>query len=228
MTKIDGNTGRIYTQLPSHRTQSADSRRMDTTNVGHGPLRLIRDLTAWDEKLDCFAFRILVWTDGEDFFTHRHYDRHDPEDPSELAKLAQKIPRSYYLPDAPPGLTLAPSPLPLDSFIKSPIPIDYEPARADSTLDADMVTREARVCEKLLANPHPNICRYYGIVEKDGRIAGLCFQRIDRELKEAITEGAQLDVSSIIEGVKRGLHHLHSLGIVHASLLNNSMINSHV
>ncbi len=184
-------------------------------------LRLVDKGEAWDTPLDNFVFWCLLWTNGEDYFAHRYPTRKLPEDPSlsELAKLAQLIPRAAYQPEIPPGLTAAPIPPPDGCYVKLACLFGFNPEKSGDTSVAEGVLREARICEKLVNNPHPNICRYYGYIEKDGRIAGLCFEHHDQTLDEYKASGGQLDVDPIVEGVRSGLDHLHGLGIVHVRFL---------
>ncbi len=70
-----------------------------------------------------------------------------------------------------------------------------------------------------------NIFKYYGYLEKEGRIAGLCFERHDMTLRDAKRNGVHLDIDQIVKGVESGLDHLHRLGIVHVCSRYDFLMN---
>ncbi|KAJ5366334.1 hypothetical protein N7541_000275 [Penicillium brevicompactum] len=94
---------------------------------------------------------------------------------------------------------------------------------------SQLLTREARVCETIKRNPHPNIAQYHGCEVQDSRIKGLCFTKYDCTLYQQVNprkygkrafvahrgELSPLQVSSWLRGIEAGIRHLHSLGIIH-------------
>jgi serine/threonine protein kinase len=93
------------------------------------------------------------------------------------------------------------------------------------------VLQEVQVCEILRLQPHPNIAKYMGCEVHDNKISGLCCKQYRESLqkllnpgqlnKRAFARSVCLDAkwcSSIIEGIKKGLKHLHALGFVHNDL----------
>lgn len=96
-------------------------------------------------------------------------------------------------------------------------------------LISQLLIREARVCETIRRNPHPNIAQYHGCEVQDGRIKGLCFTKYDCSLyqrvnphkhgKRAFVAHREIlplsEISSWLEGIEAGIRHLHSLGIIH-------------
>ncbi len=64
---------------------------------------------------------------------------------------------------------------------------------------------------------HQNVAQYYGYVEKDGLMDGLCFKRYGQTLSEAVRTGLirREDVEPSLDQVKKGIEHIHGLGLVH-------------
>lgn len=197
-----------------------------TSGDNEGPLatqhlRLIHKQQAWDMDMENFAFWALVWTDGEDHWHYRYPSRRLPEDTSVLIPHAVKIPQSYYRVPISADIALTPAPLPVpeDSFIKTYNLIEYEPeTSSQSSALADLLLQEAQVCEILAKHPHRHICEYRGYVQKNGMITGLCFKQYGKNLYEALRDGDVIDHRKILEGVKSGLEHLHTLGLVHVGI----------
>ena len=77
-----------------------------------------------------------------------------------------------------PSFTLAPSPLPPDSYFKQPSLLYYGDTPA-SLEPGRQVLAEVEVCEVLRRHPHPNIAQYLGCVTENGRAMGLCFKKYD-------------------------------------------------
>lgn len=194
---------------------------LHNTLVEQQPLRLVLNYQAWNETMDVFAYWILLWTDGEDYFLYRYpsqWDLPTDKDKISLIPLATKIPKSYYNPSIPSDieLTPAPSPLPDGTFIKRYQPIDWDPAIPESTAFVETVLDEAQVCEKIKQyGPHRNVCEYRGYVHRDGFITGLCFQRHEKTLDATVKDGDPVDMQTILDGIKLGLEHLHGIGLVH-------------
>jgi serine/threonine protein kinase len=114
-------------------------------------------------------------------------------------------------------------------FIKRPNLLSYFPcSQTSKTRMVEEVLQEVQVCEKLKLEPHLNIAEYIGCEVNDGKISGICFKQYKESLQQRLNPGhlnkrafarsVCLDeewCSGIIEGVKNGLKHLHSLGLVH-------------
>ena len=110
-------------------------------------------------------------------------------------------------------------------YIKTPSLFDYA-----GTLDLErQILREVETCEILGNHPHPNIASYGGCRETRGRVSGLCFKRYVSTLaskvnprhlnKSAFLLSGRSHVDDTmraqLDGVLGGIHHLHSLGLVH-------------
>ncbi|CAH0018681.1 unnamed protein product [Clonostachys rhizophaga] len=88
--------------------------------------------------------------------------------------------------------------------------------------------QEARVYEQLRQAPHPNIGVYYGCVVIDGRIKGLCLRRYKQTLAMLLRDQSlnYNEKQAIMEDIKRGVAHLHSLNLVHGDInLSNIMLD---
>ncbi|PYI01510.1 hypothetical protein BO78DRAFT_411418 [Aspergillus sclerotiicarbonarius CBS 121057] len=114
-------------------------------------------------------------------------------------------------------------------YIKSPNLLSY----TDGCDVEKRILREVSICEILRGNPHPNIAAYYGCQESGGRVSGLCFKRYTTTLLDRFNprhlnkEGFRLRrrefvsdedgdrMKGIVDGIRDGITHLHSLGLVH-------------
>ncbi|KAF4959411.1 hypothetical protein FSARC_10736 [Fusarium sarcochroum] len=111
-------------------------------------------------------------------------------------------------------LTIASEPTSRDCYVKRASLLNYETDQSFNLYHM-LVMEEAQVCETLLKNPHPNIARYRGCEVLDGRIRGLCFDKYAMTLRERLETGNSLDKQLCLQGIKDGIHHLHSLGLTH-------------
>ena len=81
-----------------------------------------------------------------------------------------------------------------------------------------MVLHEAEIYEILKNNPHPNIIVYHGCQVIDDRVVGLCLARYDSTLAERLATNTAVPKLSWYEGIKRGVEHLHQIGLIHNDL----------
>ncbi|KAJ5780600.1 hypothetical protein N7457_005760 [Penicillium paradoxum] len=91
---------------------------------------------------------------------------------------------------------------------------------------------EVKTCEILKKAPHPNIAQYHGCAVVDGSIRGMYFTQYDQTLMDRVNPAGRSkrdlayerrgadrnEVDRWLEGIVRGLKHLHGLGIVHNDL----------
>jgi serine/threonine protein kinase len=117
-------------------------------------------------------------------------------------------------------------------YVKRPSLLRYYPiSDANKISIMDEVLQEVQVCEVLKLQHHPNIAKYIGCEAQDGRISGICFKQYKQSLLQRLNPGhlnkrmfatsACLDAkwcSGIIEGIRKGIEHLHTLGLVHNDL----------
>ncbi|EHK17969.1 uncharacterized protein TRIVIDRAFT_67189 [Trichoderma virens Gv29-8] len=125
-----------------------------------------------------------------------------------------RIPTEHICPQFAPGLTRAPEPLPKGCYVKRASLLGY-----GTNVSGDDISRtvlgEARICETLRKNPHPNIAKYHGCIEVDGRIHGLCLDRYVMTLQDRVETGTQFDADICFQRIKDGIRHLHNLGLIH-------------
>ncbi|KAI4863258.1 serine/threonine kinase [Hypoxylon rubiginosum] len=127
------------------------------------------------------------------------------------------IPTDNIWPTFDTKLTRAPDPLPPNSYVKQPSFLYYDDAVASSELSG-LLLNEAEVCETLRRHPHPNIARYLGCIVKDGRIRGLCFVKYSMTLPQRLKHAPSFDKGLCLQGIARGVTHLHELGLIHNDL----------
>jgi Protein kinase domain len=135
------------------------------------------------------------------------------------------IPLAQLYPIFPQHFTRAPEPLPPNSHVKKPRLISYDPSHPTELPDG--IFHEATIWETLVQSPHPNIIKYYGCQVEDGRITGLCFAKQHDSLMSRVNPGCHgkrlfpsherplKDIKAFLEGIEKGLKHIHVLGLVH-------------
>ncbi|KAJ7244633.1 kinase-like domain-containing protein [Mycena haematopus] len=144
-----------------------------------------------------------------------------PEVKRDNFRKATLVPRDYYLGELPSGApaTRAASAALSDPnvYLKRIEPFTFDPNRPDSHPPALDLLHELQVCEELSRSLHPNVCRYLGYVPTpDGKhLLGLCFQRHQVDLSDAVKDKVVFDPIAVIEGIRHGLEYLHSLGYAH-------------
>ncbi|KAF2243117.1 hypothetical protein BU26DRAFT_126681 [Trematosphaeria pertusa] len=85
----------------------------------------------------------------------------------------------------------------------------------------NLMVREVEVCELLAKNPHPNVCKYLGVVlDTADLITGIAYKRYDSDLFTAVEEKAfdYARIPHVVAAVDAGMKHLHSLALVHGDL----------
>lgn len=115
---------------------------------------------------------------------------------------------------------------------------------ATNTEIAQAVRNEVDVYENLLQHPHINIAEYLGCEVQGGRISAICLVEYNQSLMQLLNPGSLskrafarekrgqmmngLQRDSVVEGVRAGLAHIHSLGLVHNDLNPaNIMLDKH-
>ena len=121
----------------------------------------------------------LILRRGDEYFHARANWRNPSPSADDLSQLeVSKIPIENVWPPMDPSFTLAPSPLPPDSYFKQPSLLYYGDTPA-SLEPGRQVLAEVEVCKVLRRHPHPNIAQYLGCVTENGRAMGLCFKKYD-------------------------------------------------
>ncbi|KAK0437392.1 hypothetical protein EV421DRAFT_2021725 [Armillaria borealis] len=186
---------------------------MTTVEPTNRERRLVLDTAIMDmEAADPFHLREILWSDGEDLFylqlpTRRPRDG-DDEARSALSCDAKLVPRSLYQTVPSPRTTY---------YIKVGTIFYFHPEDPEKSAIWQYMIQEARVCETLMKYPHQNVAQYYGYVEKDGMMVGLCFKRYGQTLSDAMKTGLirREDVEHSLDQIKKGIEHIHGLGLVH-------------
>ena len=116
-------------------------------------------------------------------------------------------------------------------YLKEPTATSFDPeAEAEPK---DYVLQDIAACEVLRSHPHhPNIAVYHGCLITGGLVSALVFDRYEvslldllnpQSLNKAAFLGSDRPVtpetsSCYLEGIKAGIDHLHSIGLVHNDL----------
>ncbi|KAG6198424.1 hypothetical protein E4U35_007080 [Claviceps purpurea] len=168
---------------------------------------------------DEFGFtKIIIRGPNRDLYYAISPDRFDTSSEIDLDNL-NKIPidTDTIWPRYSAGLLRAPSPVPQDSYVKETNLCSYEecPEGMEDKPLSDLVLHEIEAYELLRRHPHPNIVEYRGCIVSDGRITGICLAKYKVTLDERVQDSTPLNKDLFLEGIGRGIRHLHSLGIVH-------------
>ena len=190
----------------------------------HYPRRIkLKHQTAPLHVVDSTATEVLVRCNAD--FAVTHYQHPNDDITEDLLNDLLEIPPKIYCPKAQDWFIRAPEAVPVNWFIKYP----------QLTLSDDnpksRFLREVLVCETLAEHPHPNVARYHGVIVQDGLVRGICYESYPYTLKEKVNLGdlskADFQYSSkhplkdrvaFLEGIRAGVAHLHSLGLVHNDL----------
>jgi serine/threonine protein kinase len=159
-----------------------------------------------------FSHTKVIFHDGDDYFLARLPDRYSKLEEIVVPKDGlTRIPKEHIWPLYEEGLTICSNPDRPEVYVKKPQLTGYSDSHAPSI---DLL-KEARNCELLMRNPHDNIARCYGCVVEHGRITGLCFEKCAEQLSDREAAGRLVDIDSCYQQIEAGLHHLHSLNLVH-------------
>jgi len=173
-----------------------------------------RTAQQWSLECDPPAFlctKIVFERDG-DFFICESKERKPKIDTESIDNLnPQMILPEQIWPLLEEDLTVCYEPILPTIFIKRPRLTAYDNTPALACL----LLQEARVCEVLLQNPHPNIVKYLGCHVRDGRIVGLCFQRYAETLEERKRSGRSIDKALVLEQIRGAIDHLHAIRLAH-------------
>ncbi|KAG6098588.1 hypothetical protein E4U30_007787 [Claviceps sp. LM220 group G6] len=102
-------------------------------------------------------------------------------------------------------LLRAPSPVPQDSYVKEADFI-YHNNDPEARPLRDLVSLEIEAYEILRQHPHPNIVEYRGCV------------------RVQLQDSAPLNKDLFLEGIERGIRHLHSLGVIHNDIKSQNIM----
>lgn len=177
-----------------------------------------------------YGYTVVIYRMGKAFYRGQSHARYRSEKDVNLEDIYEStlIPTAQLHPVFPPHFTQSPEPIPQHCYLKQPKLLLYEPSCPSGL--SDLMLQEATTWETLIRYPHPNIVKYYGCQVQDNRITGLCFAKHHDTLMSRVNPGhfgkrhfdatkrPLKDLKSFLEGVEKGLKHLHSLGLVHNDL----------
>ncbi|KAJ4263539.1 hypothetical protein NW762_006358 [Fusarium torreyae] len=135
--------------------------------------------------------------------------------PSDQQLVLVHIPEEAVFPKLSSSLTKAPDSIIQYCYIKRPCFSGYEADDENQNRVREVILQEAKICEILNQNPHPNIAKYWGCKVANDRILGLYFGKYVMTLQERIESRVPFDVQHCLKGIKNGILHLHSLGLIH-------------
>ncbi|PBK64284.1 hypothetical protein ARMSODRAFT_1054487 [Armillaria solidipes] len=168
-----------------------------------------------------FRFRIMIWSDGDDFFhlksPIRRPRNEKEEEHSSLSRQAILVPRTHYQTAPPSDLIRTPHPIPDNAYIKVGLPLFFDAENLEGGAIWPTMICEARICELLMKHPHRNVAEYYRYAEKDGLMTGLCFKRYGQTLTDAVEKGTlkAVDIEFTLKQIEQGIRHIHGLDLVH-------------
>lgn len=154
----------------------------------------------------------VILRNGPRYFFARQQDRYARINFQNLA--LEEIPDTFLYAPLPADLTRAPEPLPANCYLKRPNLLEYGETKNCCTV----LLQEAKVYEILRLRPHKNIAEYHGCVVENGIFRGICLQWYPANLKqreEALSVGEK---ERVVQGIRDGVAHLHTLGLVHNDL----------
>src|SRR5579859_6067924 len=111
------------------------------------------------------------------------------------------------LPPYSTDLARAPTPLPVDCYVKYASLLDYGSDLPVGRRPADLLLAEAKICEILRTVPHPNITHYLGCWAQGGRISTLCFAKYESTLADLLQDETRPLGPEICDGIRNGIQH---------------------
>lgn len=171
----------------------------------------------WDDLK--FKHTKVIVKDGEQLYyakTPTPLNQAAGIDPQALDLV--KIDLSKDCPSFPENLTRASDPLPLNVHVKQPSLASFDEVH-DSAIGLGVVAHEAQICEVLKASSHPNLAEYHGRFEENGKLTGPIFTTYGPSLaSRAESDRQSINAESCLADIRRGMEHLHRLGIVHGDI----------
>lgn len=114
----------------------------------------------------------IILRNGDEFFFADTKNRYKNDADIPLNELdIESIKIDHIWPLFPQDLTMAPIPLPINSYFKPSPLIFYEKNYATTSSPSDLLLEEARTCEILRKNPHPNIVEDLGCKSNHGPLS---------------------------------------------------------
>ena len=126
------------------------------------------------------------------------------------------IPDDHIYPIYRENLLRAPDSILSNCYIKRPALSTYEDGD-DAHEFKNYMMAEIEICEILKKNPHPNVTEYLGcLIMGDGTIHGICLTLYEITLLDLVIQHPlSVDVQGCLDGIRKGIEHLHSLNLIH-------------
>ncbi|KAH9823761.1 serine/threonine-protein kinase-like protein [Teratosphaeria destructans] len=142
--------------------------------------------------------------------------------PKDIRESLELLPDDDVYPEAPPNITIAPTPMHDGLYVKGPM---LNTAFQGTGLLPKLTLREVEVLETLKQNPHPNIVRYMGCLVERGLVVGLVFDRLSKTLEERLKEhDRDFSIDAYMNSITSVVEHLHSLGLAHNDINPNNIM----
>ncbi|TLD36618.1 Calcium/calmodulin-dependent protein kinase-like [Venturia nashicola] len=121
------------------------------------------------------------------------------------------------------GSMKAPSPIPPNCYTKRPRLISYDRLLSSDKPHqiADRVLKECEIYEILKHHPHPNIAEYLGYEGCNSLITGIYLKKISKHSWKGRT---LKDPDKVLQGIEKGIRHLHRLNLVHNDLTPSNIM----
>lgn len=178
-------------------------------------MEVITDVEMWKGTSDddlVFDYIQVLLRQGSRYYVAQQKDRFAPIRPENLT--LEEIPDTFLYTPFPAGLTLAPDPFPENAYLKRPNYLDYGSIDNCCTI----LIQEAHIFEKLRLHPHKNIVQYHGCVAEKGMFHAICLERYPATLYEREEDLSETEKKRIVQDIREGIAHLHSIGLVHNDL----------
>lgn len=171
-------------------------------------------------RFDCV--KVIVRDDSGVYFGKWQDRRHHPVSLSELYDV-KRVETDGRGPKVQPSWTVTSEQQ--SCYTKTPSLFDL----TDAPDLEQRILRKVEICETLRKHPHPHLASYYGCLETQGRVSGLCFKGYVSTLANKVNP-QHLNKSAFLlsgrpivdeamkaqlDGVLDGVRHLHALGLVH-------------
>ncbi|TQN73492.1 Maternal embryonic leucine zipper kinase [Colletotrichum shisoi] len=212
MALVDQKTRSITVQTLHILEKGQDPHQFDWQTGGYLSIEAYEGFNAWHGRLQRKQYRADWPYDG----VQRDLSRFD-----DLVKLLQPIPRDRIYPEFPADeLTLFRPQQGADSealYLKAPKLGHYQDGSDDLAV---RLLSEARVHERILRNPHPNLDSYLGCVVEEGRLVRLALKRYGESVHDRSQSATPRGFTfqqrmGCMDQVEAAAAHLHSLGLAH-------------
>ena len=188
-------------------------------------MQSVRSTQQWsfEGDLPAFLHTTIVFEKNGDYFICYSQERQPSLDAESINALTpQMIPKDHIWPLYEKNLTICNNPTNHNVYIKQPRLTAYN----NTSALAKLVLQEARVCEILMQNPHPNIAEYLGCCIQNDRIVGLCFPRYAETAEERKRRGFSIDKKLFLGQIKAAVAHLQALNLAHNDIKASNIMFS--